>query len=236
MGMVARTATRIDPRPARSLTDTDPHSAALTLAQWLSPAFPIGAFSYSHGLDYLASTGEVADDTAFLDWVRQVLRHGAGWNDTLLLAAAFRTNSADALAQIDARARALAPSRERLVEMTDQGRAFSDTVNAVWGTDLPPLAYPVAVGAAAARCDLPLELTARMYLHAFASALTSAAMRLAPIGQTAGQRCIRDLRPLCDDICAQALAADLDALGSCAFLADIASMAHETQYSRMFRT
>jgi|TARA_Y100000815_G_C13245939_1_gene463608 urease accessory protein len=218
------------------VTAPDPHSAALTLAQWLSPAFPIGAFSYSHGLDYLASTGVVDDADSFLEWARQILQHGAGRNDTLLLAAAYRAGSDAALAEIDALAAALAASRERGVELEDQGRAFVDTVNAVWRLDLPPLTYPVAVGATAARCDLPIDLTARMYLHALATSITSAAMRLAPIGQIAGQSCILVLRSICDDVCAQALASDLDALGSSVFLGDIASMAHETQYSRMFRT
>jgi urease accessory protein len=92
------------------------------------------------------------------------------------------------------------------------------------------------VGHAANVQNLPLALTAQMYLQAFMSNLVICATRLVPLGQTDGQRLIRDLTPLCQRIATDAMGAKLDALSSTAFLSDIASMKHETQYSRMFRT
>jgi len=221
--------------PMRMTTDTLHAQGVLTLAQWFSPAFPIGAFSFSHGLEHLVDTGDIADVVQFRGWVEQILRYGAGHNDTLLMSAAYRAETDADLAAIDARARALAPSGERLLETAEQGRSFANTINDVWGTDLPELCYPVAVGAAARACSLPLAATASMYLHALLSALTSAAIRLVPLGQTDGQKCIFGLLPLCDELAA-GVDQPLERLGSSAFLADIASMKHETQYSRMFRT
>ena len=208
----------------------------LTLAQWFSPAFPVGAFAYSHGLEWAIESGAVHDTTSTHDWVAQVLAHGAGWNDTLLLAAAYRATDAATLRDVDATARALAASKERLKEADLQGAAFCKAVSDLSGVNIDGLSYPVAVGAAAQRAKLPLELTAQMYLQSFLSNLASVAMRLVPLGQTAGQALIRDLTPRCIDIVSAALPSDLDDLTSTAFQADIASMKHETQYSRIFRT
>ena len=208
---------------------TDP---TLTLAQWFSPAFPVGAFSFSHGLESMPM--DAPDAEATRDWLAQILEHGTGRNDALFLCAAWRGEPP--LAETDALARAFAPSRERLLETEELGASFVQAVNAVWGCDLPPLAYPVAVGAAARACDLPLPATLRMYLHAFAAAQISAAIRLGAMGQTEGQAILLALIPLCEAIAETSLAASLDDLGGSAFCSDIASMAHETRYSRMFRT
>lgn len=208
----------------------------LTLAQWFSPAFPIGAFSFSHGLEWLVETGEVTDGPEFLRWADTILRHGSGRTDLILMATAWRAKTAAELQDIDAGARALAPSAERLVETVEQGASFVRTVNEVWETGLPALCYPVAIGAAARACNLPLEPVARMYLHALVSNLTSAAIRLVPLGQTEGQAIILGLAPVCEGLCASELGQPLDSVGSSAFLADIASMNHEIQYSRMFRS
>lgn len=221
--------------PMRMTTDALHAQGLLTLAQWFSPAFPIGAFSFSHGLEHLVDTGDITDVAQFREWVEYILRYGAGHNDTLLMSAAYRAETDAGLAAIDLRARALAPSGERLLETVEQGRSFARTLNGVWGTGLPDLCYPVAVGAAARACGLPLAATASMYLHALLSSLTSAAIRLVPLGQTAGQKCIFDLLPLCGELAGH-VDQPLEALGSSTFLADIASMKHETQYSRIFRT
>ena len=220
---------------------TDGHTAMptddlLTLNQWFSPAFPVGAFSYSHGLEALVQAGRIDGDVALLAWVQDVLTDGAGRNDVILIAAAYEAGDTQALLEIDATARAFAPSQERLLEMRDQGESFCRTINAVWGTSLPPLSYPVAVGAAARACDLPLGATAQLYLHALVSSLVSAGIRLIPIGQTQGQSCVRALAPLCKRVSAEAQHQALDALGASAFVTDIASMRHEVQYSRMFRS
>jgi urease accessory protein len=207
----------------------------LTLAQWLSPAYPVGAFAYSHGLEWAAGSGAVTDAPTLRDWLADVLHHGAGRSDLLFLAAAHRADAAE-IPRIDVECRAFATSRERRLELDRQGTAFSATTAAVWGHDLPPLAYPVAVGRAAALQRLPLVPTAQLFLHAFLSNLVSAAQRLMPLGQTEAQRILRDLAPPCLDAAEAAANGTLEDLSATAFLGDIAAMRHETQATRIFRT
>ncbi|MFT7594302.1 MAG: urease accessory protein [Paracoccaceae bacterium] len=213
---------------------TDPASL-LTLAQWLSPAFPVGGFSYSHGLEWAVDVGDIRDATGLQDWLRAILRDGAGRNDAILLVAAYQADG-DTVAEVDALARALAPSRERLLETGQQGAAFARTTRAIWPISVPDLTYPVAVGAAARAMGLPLAEVLVFYLHGFASNLTSAAIRLIPLGQTDGQSVLATLAPLCAEIAAQAQDQTIDDLGASTFMADIASMKHETQYSRLFQS
>lgn len=210
--------------------------ALLTLAQWFSPGFPVGAYSYSHGLEWAVQTGEVQGAEDFRNWLTDVLRFGAGRNDLILLAAAYRAVTRSELTEIDALARALSPSAERLLETAQQGAGFARTASAIWGLDLPDLTYPVALGSAAKALAIPIEPTAQLYLHAFAANLTSAAIRLIPLGQTEGHGVLAALAPVCIRIVDGALQQSLDDLGSTAFLVDVSSMRHETQYSRMFRS
>ena len=217
--------------PTAMPTDT----AVLTLAQWFSPAYPIGAFGYSHGLEAAVERG-LKGAAALQDWIADVLEHGSGRADATFLAAAYLAHTQDALREIDATARAFAPSRERLLEADKQGTAFCQITADVFGEDLSVLTYPVAVGIAAQRNALPQTLTAQMYLHAFASNLVACAQRLIGLGQTEAQTITRALAPLCIQIANDTQHGDLAMLSSTAFRADIASMHHETQYSRIFRT
>ena len=218
--------------PMATHTDAD----LLTIAQWLSPAFPVGAYSHSHGLEAAVQSGSVHDATTLGDWVETVIRHGSGKSDALFLSAAYRAGTPARLWEVDAIARAFAPSKERLVEAVQQGTAFSKAVAAAWDLDASDLTYPVAVGGAARAQDLPQDSVAQFYLHAFLSNLVGAGMRMSVLGQTAGQTLIRDLSPLCISIAEDTKHGNLDDLSGTAFLADIASMKHETQYSRIFRT
>ncbi|MEL6681685.1 MAG: urease accessory protein UreF [Pseudomonadota bacterium] len=205
----------------------------LTLTQWLSPAYPVGSFAWSHGLERAVGRGDVKDAADLTAWLGDVLAHGAGRSDAILLCAAF---DADDLAPIADLAAALAPSRERRMETMQQGAAFAATTRAVWGFDLPDMAYPVAVGRAAGLANIPIEPTVTLWLQAFASNLTQCAQRLLPLGQTEGQRILRDLAPLMTDIGKQAMSASLDDIGSATFAVDTASMQHAEQYSRIFRS
>lgn len=212
------------------------HTDFLTLAQWLSPSYPLGSFAYSHGLEAAVAEGAVCNAASLHDWLADVLQHGAGQSDALFLAAAYRAPSSGALSFIDASCRAFAPSAERLMETDLQGAAFCRTTSAVWQLGLPPLTLPVAIGRAAGLLNLPLLPTLELYLQAFASNLIGAAQRLMPLGQTQAQALIH---ACADQYRAVALAAedgDLDRLGATAFLADMASAHHETQGSRIFRT
>ena len=208
-------------------------SHALTLMQWLSPAFPVGAFAYSHGLEQVIADGAVADAQDLQDWLEAVLEHGSGQADAVLLAVAHQTEDP---ARVDAAARAFAASAERLQETTLQGAAFCDTVRAVWALELDGLTYPVAVGAAARTMGIPLAQTLSLYLHAFASNLVSVAQRAMPLGQTDGQRVLATLAPVIQCTAHAAATATLDDLTSSSFAADIAAMRHETLQPRIFRT
>lgn len=205
----------------------------LTLTQWLSPAYPVGAFAYSHGLEWAVESQQVTNRDSLKDWLETALGFGAGQADALFLAAAYR---ADNPHETDMTARAFSASAERLKETVLQGEAFARATTEIWQTALPSLTYPVAVGRAARLQRLPLDLTLSMYLQAFVSNLTAAGMRLIPLGQTEGQSLVRALTPLCIEVAQTAEAGSLDDLSSTAFIGDIASMKHETQYSRIFRT
>jgi urease accessory protein len=226
-------------------------SAALQrLFAWLSPAFPIGGFSYSHGLEWAIEDGSVTSAADLVAWLGDVLRQGAGRNDAILFAHGYSAAAANDLAtlrDVAELAAAFQPSKERRLESTAQGAAFMIAVNAAWpvprlaaltealGAE-PAVAYPVAVAAAAAAHDIPLAPALVAYLNAFAANIVSAGVRAIPIGQTDGQRTTAALAPVIEEIAATALDASLDDLGGAAIRADIASMKHETQYTRLFRS
>ena len=207
--------------------------ALLKLANWLSPGFPVGAFSYSHGLEWAISTGDVSDRDSAQAWIETCLRRGAARTDAILMAQVMCGGDVD---ELDALARALAPSRERALETEAQGAAFTATLAEAWGGDPKPRAYPIAVGIAAQAHDCQARETVSMYLQAFVANLVSACVRLVPIGQTDGQRVIAAMQAAIEEITAEALAATLDEIGGCAMLSDIASMRHETQSIRLFRS
>jgi len=203
------------------------------LTAWFSPAYPVGAYSYSHGLEWAVECGEVTTPDALRDWIAAVVAFGAGRTDAVLLAAAYRAPDPGPVAELAA---ALAPSAERYLETMAQGAAFARVTAAAWGTSPAPMAYPVAVGHAARALELPLALTATLYLQAFAANIVSAGVRLVPLGQTDGQRITSELMPLCASTAAGALEASLEEIGGIAFRSDLAAMYHETQYTRLYRS
>lgn len=208
-------------------------SHLLTLSQWLSPAYPVGAFAWSHGLERAISAGLVSKDTQLADWLGDVLTSGAGRTDAILL---HHAHTGDDLVDLADLAAALAPSRERRAETLQQGAAFAATTRAVWGLDLPDMAFPVAVGRAAGLIGIDAVPVAQVWLQAFVNNLIQAATRLMPLGQTAAQKMLHDLSPLCEEIGEDTASADLDDMGSATFAVDIASMQHGKQYTRIFRS
>ncbi|MEM6760904.1 MAG: urease accessory UreF family protein [Pseudomonadota bacterium] len=205
---------------------------ALTLTQWLSPAFPVGAFAYSHGLEQVIADGVVTDAATLQSWLGDIIKIGSARADAVLLACAYTGSAVD----VDAHARAFAASAERLQETDLQGKAFCQTANAVWHLALPALTYPVAVGAAARATGIPLAQTLPLYLHAFAGNLVSVAQRALPLGQTQGQQVLAALVPIITATAAACETATLDDLLATSFAADIAAMRHETLQPRIFRT
>jgi urease accessory protein len=210
-------------------------TAELHLLAWLSPAFPIGAYAYSHGLEWAVEAGDISDEPTALAWLRDLLHHGTGRADAILvrhaLQAAADPAALDSLAEL---AEALTPARERRAETQDQGAAFA-LAAAPWG-DIRAAPYPVAFGALAGRHGIAPPLAVAAYLQAFTANLISAAVRLIPLGQTAGLRLLAALQPDTLAVAAATASATLDDLGGCAFRSDIAAMRHETQYTRLFRS
>lgn len=209
-------------------------TALLTLVQWLSPAFPTGAYAYSHGLERAVAAGDVTDAAGFARWLHNVLHHGAGWQDAVLVAQSLAPDADhDAL---DALARALAPSAERLQEGAEQGAALARTVSALTGQALPPRMLPVALGEAAGLLDLLPEQVVALFLHSFAGNLCTIATRHVPLGQTEGQAVLAGLLDKISVLGIRAAQAGFDDIGGCALAADLAAFQHETQDVRIFRT
>ena len=222
---------RMNTVPPRMTMTTD----ILALSQLLSPGFPVGAFAYSHGLETAVSEGQIVSAPSLQSWLIDLLEHGGAQSDALLLNAAFGS-AEDAVQNIDAYARAFAASAERLRETDLQGAAFCETVQKAWGIELGRLCYPVAVGRVAATLALDPEITTAMYLQSFIANLIAAAMRLVPFGQVDGQKTQIALKHQCAEIAKQLQGATLNDLHNSAWMSDITSMRHETQYSRIFRT
>jgi urease accessory protein len=217
------------------ITMTEVAPSLLRLLAWLSPAFPVGAYAYSHGLEQAVENGDVTDGDALRDWLTDVLRHGSGHNDAILLRHAHRAG-ADVTALNDL-AIALASSRERRMETLDQGTAFVAAVVPWQAPRLPGrIAYPIAVGAVAGHHGIDEDTTAAAYLQAFAANLISAAVRLVPLGQTTGLRVLAALELAILEVAAATRTATLEDLGGCTFRSDLAAMRHETQYTRLFRS
>lgn len=208
--------------------------AHLALVQWLSPAFPTGAFAYSHGLEREIALGNVTDAASLEAWLANILRFGAGWQDAVLLCHAL-DDDADAGA-LDDLARALQPSAERLREGLEQGAALARTVAAITGRALPERMLPVALGEAARGLGLPKADVAALHLQSFAGNLVTIATRHVPLGQSEAQAVLHRLQPLIAALAMEAAAAPLDDLAGCALAGDLAALQHETMDVRIFRT
>jgi len=228
------------------MTTTD--AALYRLMTWLSPAYPLGAFSYSHGLEYAVEDGRVRNAAGLTGWVGAAVEHGAGRIDAALLAAAWRaaTESDDRqMAELVDLGMAWRGTAETALESAAQGAAFLTITRAAWphprlealaASAGNQMALSLAVGAAAAIHAMPLAPVLTAYLQAFAANLVSAGVRLVPLGQTDGQRATAALESVVARAVEAALAADLDDLGTAAPLLDWCSMKHETQYTRLFRS
>ena len=237
-----------DPAGAHGGMTADEGAALYRLMTWLSPSFPVGAFSYSSGIEWAVEAGDVTDATSLRDWLAAMLTDGSGFCDAVLLLQAHRAASAQdavALHEIAELAAAFVPSRERQLETSTQGRAFIDIARSAWPSDglddlivacgVGPV-YPVAVGIVSAAHAVPLAPALHAFLHAVVSNWISAGARLVPLGQTDSQRILAGLESDVAATAKRALAATLDDLGSATFRADLASLRHETQYTRLFRS
>lgn len=249
MGTGMDTITGIDGTTGGGV-DTD-GAALLRLLTWLSPSFPVGAFSYSHGTEYAVEAGLVHDRASLTDWVATIVARGAGRIDAALFRRAHRavaTGDAADLAETLARADALRGTAELARESAAQGEAFLGTARTVWpeprldalaalaAADRRPVAYAVAVAAVAAAHHVALAPALTAFVHATAANLVSAGVRLVPLGQTDGQRTLAALQPVILATVAEVQVRPFADIGTAAPVVDWASMRHETQYTRLFRS
>jgi urease accessory protein len=236
-----------EPAPVASMQESEA-AALYRLMTWLSPAFPVGAFSYSSGIEWAVEAGDIGDAASLRGWLACMLADGPGFCDAVFLTHAYRAASCGdeaGLRELAELAAAFVPSRERYLETSAQGRAFVEIARAAWNcASLDRLVsscggaivYPVAVGLVSAAHAIPLASTVHAFLHAVTSNWISAGSRLVPLGQTDSQRLLAQLEPVVGATARRALTASLDDLGSATFRADLASMRHETQYTRLFRS
>ncbi|MBI3700989.1 MAG: urease accessory protein UreF [Afipia sp.] len=228
--------------------DAQEQAALFRLMTWLSPSFPVGAFSYSSGIEWAVEAGDIKDVASLQDWLAAMLTDGAGFCDGVFLCHSHRAamdSNADALKEIVELAAAFTPSRERHLETISQGRAFVEIARSAWNCEalnlLPndrasDIAYPVAVGVLAAGHNIRICPALHAYFHAVTSNWISAGVRLIPLGQTDSQRALAALEPVIAIAADKSERSTLDDLGSATFRADLATMRHEAQYTRLFRS
>lgn len=221
-------------------------AATYRLMTWLSPSFPVGAYSFSHGLEQAIADGGLDDAGAVQAWLTDLIASGSGQSD-LVFAAAGWCAAADsaALAEANSLALAFCGAAELRLESTAQGRAFVDTIASAWPCDAVSelrasgereFAYPVAVGAVARSHDIALEATLTAYAHGFVANLVSAAVRLVPLGQTDGQRITARLAAGVAAAVARAIDTPVERVNGNTLAAEIGVMRHEQLYTRLFRS
>ncbi|MDC0062701.1 urease accessory protein UreF [Candidatus Puniceispirillum sp.] len=231
---------------------TDTIHQTQVLAALFSPAFPIGAFSYSHGIEVAIASGDVADASTSYDWIETILRGGSGRNDAILMANAYKAVNLQAIKGADLAggrnaeievinelAFALSPGAERAQESRELGINFTRIVEQVYELDIglsPPLAYPVAAGLVARHLGCELRLSLSFFLQSFIGNLISVALRAVPLGQSDGQIILAQLMPVTAALAEEAATTTLDDVGGYAILADHASILHETLETRIYRT
>lgn len=218
-------------------------TSTLRLLTWLSPAFPTGAFAYSHGVEWAVQSNDITNGPTLQAWLETLLHHGSARTDAILLRHAHRAaNDIETLTHLAELALATAPAAERQAETIHQGNAFLAAARPWHPTTLQALSertdipYPIAVGAMTGANNIPEDTAAAALLHAFAANLISAAIRIIPLGQSTGLSVLAALEPTILAVTTETKTATLNDLGAATWRADLAAMHHETQYTRLFRS
>jgi urease accessory protein len=223
----------------------------LRMQSWLSPAFPSGSYSYSHGLEWAVEAGHVHDRKSLVDWLEADLCHGSGRNEAIFFSEAWRCTTEDdcaTLSEIAELAAAYRGTSEFALESSQQAGAYLATLRHVWPDlildwlseivqerGLQP-ALAVVFGVRSGREGVPVSLALPAFLQSYIANLVTAGVRLIPLGQTDGQLAIAELEEAVLAGSVQAWKSSINDLGSAAFMVDLASMSHETQYTRLFRS
>ena len=225
--------------------------ALLRLQTWLSPAFPIGSYSYSHGLEWAVEAGYVNDRVSLVDWLAADLRYGTGRNEAIFFAKAWSCAMDDDLVEllhIAELAGSYRGTSEFALESSQQGSACRSTLGQVWPDPLLdcvsetlasrciPFSLAVILGISSARQCIPLAMALPAFLQSYLANWVTAGVRLVPLGQTDGQAALAALEEAVLATCSDAATATTNDLGSAGFMVDLASMRHETQYTRLFRS
>ncbi len=234
--------------PGNAFCDEVDASSLYRLMTWLSPSFPVGGFSYSSGIEWAVEAGDIVDADSLKGWLVAMLSEGSGFCDGAFLVhthGAVQAGDARLLRDVAEHAAAQVPSRERQLETSAQGRAFIEVARAAWNCDGldkmieacdGTVVYPVAVGLVSAAHGIPLAPSVHGFLHALAGNWISAGSRLIPLGQTDCQRLLAGLEPVVLATAKRACTTKLADIGGATFRADLASLRHETQYTRLFRS
>jgi urease accessory protein len=226
-------------------------ASLLRLQSWLSPAFPTGSYSYSHGIEWAVEAGHIHDRKSLVDWLEADLCYGSGRNEAIFFVEAWRSASLDdgeKLLEIAELAAAFRGTSEFALETSQQATACLATLRRVWpdplieslselfpGLRIAPV-FSVILGVRAARQDIPATVALPAFLQSYLANLVTAGVRLVPLGQTDGQLGIAELEPAVLAVASEAEQATIHDLGSAAFMVDLASASHETQYTRLFRS
>lgn len=226
-------------RITTTMIDPSALTASMRLAYWLSPAFPTGAFAYSHGLEFAFETGLIKTREGFKNWLRIVLEEGTGWSDAALCSLSWRADGdSAALQHLSDFGLSLAGSSERLKETTEQGTAFLKAAS-FWAlqTHLPertPL--PICIGAATRDAGMDHVAVLSLYLSSTLTNLVQAALRMGRFGQDDGVAIAAALEPVIIAQAIKASTATLDDIYSATVIADLAAIEHETLPTRVFAT
>ena len=202
---------------------------------WLSPSFPLGAFAYSHGLEFEISEGNVSTSKELYEWLKDILRFGSVWNDLVLFCNSYKTD-VDSLNELSDIAKAFAQSKERYYETIEMGNAFSKIISSIEGVYLKGMPLPIIMGYIAKIENVSLSYILPLYAHSFISNLISVSIRLLPLGQTDAQKLLFSLFPIIDDVAKEALKSNIGDMRNKCVLADLASMKHETLKVRLFKS
>jgi urease accessory protein len=148
---------------------------AFSLAQWFSPGRPVRAFTFSNRLPWAVESGQLKSDDDLILWIETMLKDGAGFHDSLYLASSYEAKTLSEIAALNELYTLYCDKAGRETEIAEQGAVFARIAQRKYGLDVSPFAYPLAIGYAAAHQSIPLEMTLRFFLKAFASRLLNAA-------------------------------------------------------------